>query len=157
MATAICKRCRAALQPARLQTAAGKSDSIGITVRDMPVLACPNGHRQFARQDFALRLVEHLVKEDEAGLPAGREKGLLFTHYHCGECGTELGKDAARRETFPLEVSLAGFEPFRVELTAPLYRCPKCSREQLHSLEEVRKATPPALAEAFRAADIPPG
>jgi DNA-directed RNA polymerase subunit RPC12/RpoP len=157
MATAICKRCRAQTEPARLETAAGKSDSIGITIHDMPVLACPNGHRQFVKQDFALKLVEHLVKEDEAGLPAGREKGLIFTHYHCGACGEELGKDAARRETFALEVSLPDYAPFRVEVTAPLYRCPKCSKEQLHSLEEVRKATPPALAEAFRAADIPPG
>ena len=157
MATAICKRCRAQAEPSRLETAAGKSDSISVTLRGMPVLACPNGHRQFVKQDFALKLVEHLVKEDEAGLPAGKEKGLIFTHYYCGECGAELGKSAERRETFPLEVSLPEFEPFRVELTAPLYRCTKCSREQLHSLEEVRKATPPALAEAFRAADIPPG
>ena len=157
MATAICKRCRAQTGPARLDTAAGASDPVALRLHDMPVLACPSGHRQFVGPDFALKLVEHLVKEDEAKLPAGREKGLLFTHYHCGECGAELGKDAERRDTFPLEVSLPGLQPFRVELTAPVYRCPKCAREQLHSLEEVRKHTPPALAEAFRAADIPPG
>jgi DNA-directed RNA polymerase subunit RPC12/RpoP len=157
MATAICKRCRAPAEPARLDTAAGTSDPVALRVRDMPVLACASGHRQFVRQDFALKLVEHLVKEDEAKLPAGKEKGLIFTHYHCGKCGAELGKDAERRETFPLQVALPGFAPFRIELTAPVYRCPQCAREQLHSLEEVRKHTPPALAEAFRAAEIPPG
>jgi DNA-directed RNA polymerase subunit RPC12/RpoP len=156
MATRSCTRCRSQTEPARLDTAAGESEPVGIRLRDMPVLACPNGHRQFIEPAFALKLVEHLVKEDEAGLPAGKEKGLVFTHYHCGACGTELGKDAERRETFPLEVSLPEYGRFRVELTAPVYRCPKCSREQLHSLEEVRKHTPPALAEAFRAAEIPP-
>ncbi|HEX6317483.1 MAG TPA: hypothetical protein VFZ84_01325 [Burkholderiales bacterium] len=157
MTTRTCTRCRAQTEPARLDTAAGRSDPVAFCLHDMPVLACPNGHRQFIEPGFALKLVEQLVKEDEAGLPAGKEKGLIFTHYYCGACGAELGKDAERRETFPLDVSLPDYHPFRVEVTAPVYRCPKCSREQLHSLEQVRKATPPALAEAFRAADIPPG
>lgn len=54
------------------------------------------------------------------------------------------------------DVALVDFEPFRVELTVPVYRCKKCSREQLHSLKEVRSRTPEALAQAFRAAGIPP-
>jgi len=54
-------------------------------------------------------------------------------------------------------MALADLAPFRVELSAPVYRCPSCSREQLHSLKEVRKRTPAALAQAFQAADLPPG
>ena len=46
--------------------------------------------------------------------------------------------------------------PFRVALTAPVYRCPACARDQVHSLNEVRKRTPEALTHVFQAAGIPP-
>lgn len=156
MATRACTRCRAETAPAVLESAAGESQPVAVALRDMPVLACPSGHRQFVEPQFARKLVEHLLHEDEAKLPAGEEKGLLFKHYHCRECGAELAKQSDHRETFPFDIALPDYQAFRVELTAPVYRCPKCSREQLHSLKEVRSHTPEALAEAFRAAQIPP-
>ncbi len=48
-------------------------------------------------------------------------------------------------------------DPIGVDLTMPVYRCSACGKEQLHSLKEIRKLTPEALAHAFQAADIPPG
>lgn len=156
MATRTCTRCRARTEPAALESAAGESEPVSVKLRDMPVLTCPSGHRQFVQPEFARKLVEHLIEEDEAKLPAGEEKGLLFKHYHCGSCGAELAKQPDHRQTFPLDVALPDLRPFRVELTAPVYRCPKCSREQLHSLKEVRSHTPEALAQAFRSAEIPP-
>lgn len=155
MATRICARCRAEMNPAVLESAAGEAAPLTVRLCGMPVLSCSAGHRRFVRPQFALELAEHLIAEDEARIPAGEEKGLLFKHFYCS-CGAELGKDADHRETYGFDVALADAEPFRVELTAPVYRCPKCSREQLHSLKEVRSRTPAALAEAFRAAGIPP-
>lgn len=156
MNTRPCIRCRGTTHPAMLESAASESDTLALRIERMPVLACPAGHRQFVDPEFPLWLVEHLMEEDEAKLPSGRVEGMLFKHYRCGECGTDLAKTPSRRETFAFDVALHDLHPFHVELTAPVYRCPACAREQLHSLKEVRSSTPGVLAEAFRAAEIPP-
>jgi hypothetical protein len=152
-----CVRCRGTTRPAVLQHAAGEAAPLALMLQGMPILACEKGHRQFVHAEFPRWLAEHLIDEDEARLPAGEEQGLLLKHFRCGGCGSELQKQSERRETFPIEMALADLAPFRVELSAPVYRCPGCSREQLHSLKEVRKRTPAALAQAFQAADLPPG
>lgn len=152
-----CIRCRGETKPTVLKSAASESNSLALRIERMPVLTCPEGHRQFVTADFPRWLVEHLMDEDEAKLPSGREEGMLFKHYRCGKCGTDLAKEPERRETFGFDVALLDLEPFRIELTAPVYKCPKCSQEQLHSLKEVRSHTPQVLGEAFRAAEIPPG
>ena len=151
-----CVRCRGSTQPAVLESAAGEAAPLALMLQGMPILACAKGHRQFVHAEFPRWLVEHLVEEDETRLPAGEEQGLLRKHYRCGGCGAELQAQAERRETFPIDLTLGDLGPFRVELTAPVYRCPRCSREQLHSLKEVRKHTPAALAHAFKAAELPP-
>jgi hypothetical protein len=38
----------------------------------------------------------------------------------------------------------------------PVYKYTACGKEQLHSLKEIRKLTPTAMAHAFEAANIPP-
>lgn len=155
MATRICARCHTAMNPAVLDSAEGEAAPLTLRLCRMPVLSCSAGHRRFVRPQFARELVEQLMAADQARIPVGEEKGLLFKRYYCA-CGTELGKEADHRETYGFDVALADSEPFRVELTAPVYRCPKCARQQLHSLKELRSRMPQALAEAFRAAGIPP-
>jgi hypothetical protein len=156
MPTRACTRCRSNTEPAVLDRATGEAEPLALSVRGMPVLSCAQGHRQFVYPDFPRQLVEHLLEEDEAKLPAGKEKGLLFKHFLCGECGSELSPQPDHRETFPFDVRVGDLGQFKVELTAPVYRCPKCSRQQLHSLKDIRSHTPQALARAFQAADIPP-
>jgi hypothetical protein len=151
-----CVRCHGSTGADVLQSAAGEAGPIALTLEGMPLLACDKGHRQFLHADFPRRLLEHLLEEDEGRLPAGREQGLLIKHYHCGQCGARLGSQADHRETFRFDVSLEDTGPFRVALTAPVYRCPACSVEQVHSLKEVRHRTPEALTHAFQAAGIPP-
>ena len=136
--------------------AAGEAKALAIAIRDMPVLVCPKGHRQFAQREFPRRLLENLLKEEEAKLPAGKETGMIFKHFHCGICGAELESESARRQTYAVDVPLEDVAPIKVELTMPVYRCPNCEKEQIHSLNEIRKQTPEALAHAFQAADIPP-
>lgn len=157
MDTRPCTRCRSTTKPTVLESTASESDSLALRIERMPVLTCPEGHRQFVSPEFPRWLVEHLMDEDEAKLPSGREEGMIFKHYRCGECGADLAKEPERRETFAFDVELLDLQPFHVELTAPVYRCPKCSREQLHSLKEVRKLTPEALVHAFKEAGISSG
>jgi len=150
-----CIQCRSETEITAVDAAAGEAKTLTIAVKEMPVAACARGHRQFVHPEFPLRLVEHLIDEDEVKLPAGEEKGLLVKHYHCAGCGAELAPQPDHRHTFTVDVALADLSPFRVELTMPVYRCPSCDKEQLHSLKEIRKYTPEALAQAFKAAGIP--
>jgi hypothetical protein len=151
-----CVRCRADTGSEVLESAAGEAGPIALALEGMPVLACAKGHRQFVHPEFPRWLLEHLLDEDEGRLPAGREEGLLLKHFHCGGCGARLHGQADHRETFRFDVALGDTGPFHVSLTAPVYRCPACSREQVHSLKEVRRRTPEALTHAFQAAGIPP-
>lgn len=156
MAFRSCVRCRASTGSDVLDSAAGEAGPIALTLEGMPILACPKGHRQFLHPQFPRQLLEHLLEEDEGRLPAGEEQGLLRKHYHCGACGARLEAQPDHRETFRFDLALDDADPFRVALTAPVYRCPACSKEQVHSLKEVRKRTPEALTQAFQAAGIPP-
>lgn len=156
MTSRTCLRCHSTTAADVLESAAGESGLVALTVERMPILACAKGHRQFLHPEFPRWLLEH-VEEDEERLPAGQEQGLLRKHYHCGECGSLLETQTAHRETFRFDMALGDASPFRVALTAPVYRCPACSREQLASLKEIRKRTPQALSQAFQAAGIPPG
>jgi hypothetical protein len=151
-----CARCRAETERAVIDRTTGEADPLAIAIRGMPILACPHGHRQFVHHEFPRRLLARLLEEDEAKLPAGEEKGVLFKQFRCGNCGTELAPTPDHRETFAVDVALQDLSPFKVELTMPVYRCPECEREQIHSLKEIRKHTPEALAHAFQAAEIPP-
>lgn len=151
-----CVRCHGATRSSVLERAAGDAGPIALQVESLPILACDQGHRQFLHADFPRRLLEHLLDEDEGRLPAGKEQGLLIKHYHCGQCGARLNAQADHRQTFRFDVALDGSEAFRIALTAPVYRCPACSREQVHSLRDVRRRTPEALTRVFQAAGIPP-
>lgn len=152
-----CRRCRNATRISIIQAAEGEVDPLKLTVRKFPIATCTEGHRQFVRAEFPAQLVDHLTRKDEPELPAGEEKGLLRKHYLCESCGAELEPKPDHKHTFSIDVALPELDPVRVELTMPVYKCSNCGKEQLHSLKEVQKLTPAALAHAFQAADVPPG
>jgi len=151
-----CPRCRGETETTLVDKATGEAKALAIAIHGMPVLVCAKGHRQFAHREFPRWLLEGLLKEEEAKLPAGRETGMLFKHFHCGDCGAELESRPDHSQTYTVDVPLEDTARIKVELTMPVYRCHNCEKEQIHSLKEVRKQTPEALAHAFQAADIPP-
>lgn len=152
--TRSCTTCHCETALCRLEPFSGEEKALAVTIHGLTALACANGHRQFLRADFALELLDHLVEKDEAGLPAGEEKGLLFKHFMCADCGQELQPKPDHRHTFAIEPGIADHPGLRVDLTIAVYRCGGCGKEQLHSLKEVRKLTPAALAHAFKSAGL---
>ena len=156
MTTRNCERCRGETELTMVESVHGESDPLRITLQSLPLLHCAEGHRQFIRPEFGAELLEHLIQEDEPELPAGEVKGLIRKKYLCESCGEELEPKPDHRHTFSIEVPLDDIAPLGVALSMPVYRCSACSKEQLHSLKEVRKLTPAALAEVFKNADIPP-
>ena len=144
----------APLQASTLAEFSGDEAPLQITLRGMPALRCAHGHTYFARPDFPLWLMQHLVEEDEAKLPAGDAKGLLFKRYACHDCGKDLAAKEDHRHSFHVPVTYPGIAPFSVGISMPVYRCTGCGKEQLHSLAELRKLTPAALVHAFKGAGI---
>lgn len=151
-----CDQCRGETEMTVIGFADGESDPLRIRLKDFPLLRCQQGHRQFVRPHFGAELLQHLTEEDEPGLPAGEVKGLFKKQYLCESCGEELEPKPDHRHTFSISVKLEELDAFGVDLSMPVYKCSACGREQLHSLKEVRKLTPTAMAHAFDAAGIPP-
>ena len=156
MTSTSCNQCHAETEITIVNFADGEADPLRIRLKEFPLRSCPEGHRQFVRPEFAAELLQHLTEEDEPELPAGEEKGLIMKKYLCESCGEPLEAKPDHRHTFSIEVELDGLDPFGVDLTMPVYNCSACGKEQLHSLKEVRKLTPAAMAHAFEAANIPP-
>ena len=156
MTSTSCNQCRAETEVVIVNFADGEADSLRIRLKEFPLRSCPEGHRQFVRPEFAAELLQHLTEEDEPALPAGEEKGLIMKKYLCESCGEPLEPKPDHRHTFSIEIKLEDLDAFGVDLSMPVYNCSACGKEQLHSLKEVRKLTPAAMAHAFEAADIPP-
>jgi len=156
MTSPSCNRCHAETEITIVNFADGEADPLRIRLKEFPLRQCPEGHRQFVRPDFAIELLQHLTEEDEPNLPAGEEKGLIMKKYLCESCGEALEPKPDHRHTFSIDIMLADLDRFGVDLSMPVYKCSACGKEQLHSLKEVRKLTPAAMAHAFEAADIPP-
>ncbi|MCP4877129.1 MAG: hypothetical protein GY896_16855 [Gammaproteobacteria bacterium] len=156
MTSTSCNRCRAATEIIVVNFADGEAGPLRIRLKEFPLRACVERHHQFVRPDFAVELLRHLTEEDEPQLPAGEEKGLIMKKYLCESCGEALEPKPDHRHTFSIEVSLVDLDPFGVDLSMPVYKCSTCDKEQLHSLKEVRRLTPAAMAHAFEAANIPP-
>jgi DNA-directed RNA polymerase subunit RPC12/RpoP len=149
-----CRTCHGDTALRRLDAISGEDRPLGVTLRGLPVLECGRGHRQFVTPDFALDALNHLTEEDEAQLPAAATRGVLFKHFLCADCGTELEPKPDHAHTFTVELSLPGTPPFQAELRMPVYHCAACSKDQLHSLKEIRDRTPAALARAFKAGGL---
>lgn len=156
MSLTSCNQCHAETEVKIVNYADGDSDPLRIRLKEFPLRTCPDGHRQFVRPEFPIELLQHLTEQDEPHLPHGHEKGLLMKKYLCEDCGAELEPKPDHKHTFSVELELHDLTPFGVDLTMPVYKCTGCGKEQLHSLKEIRKLTPAAMAHAFEAANIPP-
>lgn len=149
-----CPVCHTLLSVKDLPEAVGTEGPMRITLRKMPALFCTTTHRHFVHPDFPLWLMTHLRDEDESKLPAGQAKGFLVKRYLCSQCGKDLEAKEDHRHAFSVRLAFASTPEFEVEISMPVYKCTGCLREQLHSLEEVRKLTPGALVQAFHAAGL---
>ncbi|QJR15731.1 hypothetical protein [Usitatibacter palustris] len=149
-----CPVCHTPLALIALADQVGEEKPMRITLSGMPALECEKKHRYFVHAEFPLWLMTHLVDEDEAKLPAGRAKGFLIKHYVCTECGKDLAPKEDHRHAFRARESYKSTPEFDVEISMPVFKCVGCGREQLHSLDEVRKLTPAALVQCFKAAGL---
>ncbi len=151
-----CPLCKAVVEPEVLNEINGEEGRLAVSVYGMPVLHCSNGHRFFSHPDFPLMLLDWLEQSGKK-LPVSATKGTLIKKHVCAECGDLLSGPDDQRHSFRLPVDLPETSPFEIELTMPVHRCPRCRKEQMHSMKEVRNHAPAALAHAFKSAQITAG
>jgi hypothetical protein len=148
-----CAMCRGAVTLQKIDKVAGESGPLGIVVEGMPALKCGKGHAGPVHPDFLLWLMGEL-RQREAGLPAGEEKGLVFKKYLCA-CGKELPAKPERRQAWPFELAYPDAPGFKATLEMPLYKCPGCGKEQLRSQGEARKSLSLAMVAVCDRAGFP--
>ena len=148
-----CYLCRRATVTEILGPVSAEDKPFTLTLLDLPVQICENGHRHFAHSKMALQHLVRLTEERAASVPNCREKGLLFKRASCVDCGARLARAAAQRQTFHVHIDLTETAAFGIDVTAPLYRCRRCGKKHL-ARKELQWRAPGAMVKALRSAGV---
>lgn len=149
-----CPLCEAPLAARKLAEVMGDEAPMRVTIRWLPVLSCDAPHRYFIEQPFPIWLLNAMLGEEIARIPAGAESGLVFRKYRCGGCGAMLPASGAERRAYVSHLAWKDGPEFAVEVSMPVCRCTGCGREQVRSAAELAKLLPSALVHAFKAAGL---
>ena len=139
-----CARCSGACEVKVLGSVSGEDGPLKITVNGMPALVCVKDHKAPVHGDFMIWLIQEL-RSRESQFAAGKEQGMLFKKYACGDCGKELAGKPERRQALEFELAYSGTQAFRTAVELPLYRCTGCGKEQLRSAKDLRSHIPAAI------------
>ena len=131
-----CSKCSDPNELKTLPSVTGLDGPLQLTVLEMPVFACAKKHKAPVHRDFMLWLIGE-IRAREAQIAAGKEEGMIFKKYLCGECGKELASKSERRQAFAYELKYEELAPFKIQLEMPLYKCTGCGKEQIRSTKQL--------------------
>ena len=152
-ATPRCYRCRRATVTEILGPLSAEDARFTLTVVDLPVQICENGHRNFAHSEIALQHLVRLTEQRAASMPVCRETGVLFKRAACTSCGVRLARAADQDQTLRVQVNLTETAAFGIDVTSPVYRCCRCGKKHL-SRKELQRRAPAAMVKALRSAGV---
>ena len=142
-----CEVCGSELRPVPVERVSGADGEVEIVFLGTPSLACPQGHeRKYINPNFGAELAEAVADK----IPKTTAKGIVSKRHSCSSCGAPLEPAAAQIGTIGIPLQLTRGGPFRLEIRAPLLRCPSCRHEQMKS--ELEPQAFEAMANAFGAA-----
>ncbi len=151
-----CSKCQGPMDAVELAPFTGEHGGVTVTVRQMPAVQCPQGHRRFLYPAFAALLMDLVKEPQQYGRAAEAvKKGLFKKHYHCAACDRELPADAAGTKSLELTATLKHADPFSVAVEVPVHRC-ACGQESVRARGEVADLAFKAIGHAYRAVDIHP-
>jgi len=141
----------------RLRTLAateGEEHGVRMQIDGMPVMECAQGHKRFVAPEFAVKLMEALLKDSHL-VPVGpaTQRGLLRKRYCCPECSQELQGSSNPIATRRV-LELGGLDAFGVRVEMPKLRCRACGRDYVPPGDVVFGNLMEASAHAFRAAAV---
>lgn len=151
-----CKVCKGEMQLHALGAMAGEEHGVRMSIEGMPAMQCPEGHKRFVAPDFAVKMMQALLADEQlTPLDAAAQKGLLKKRYVCPQCSQPLDGAAGSVETKRV-LELDGLEAFGVHVELPKYHCAACGRDAVPPEKAVVDGLMKASANAFRAADVSP-
>lgn len=152
-----CSKCKGEMSPGIHEPFHGEEGGLRVTIHDMPYVACAEGHKRFVNVAFAAELLDLLRSPATfEGIPAATKKGLFRKSYHCPDCARELPESHTGSRSQELVAELGKAQPFRVELSIPVYKCGSCGEEHIRSVDETATLAFKATDHAYRAIDIHP-
>lgn len=152
-----CKECKGEMRLGTLDAMAGEDQSVRVKIEGMPAMQCAEGHKRFVAPDFAVKMMNALLADEQlVALDAAKEKGLLRKRYCCPKCGQELGAAGAGSVQAERRLELPGLTAFGVQVELPKLRCASCSVESIPPEKAVVDRLMKATASAFRSAGVSP-
>jgi uncharacterized protein with PIN domain len=152
--TTRCHVCEGEMRLRTLAPTEGEEHGVRMQIDGMPVMECAQGHKRFVAPDFAVKLMEALVKDSQL-VPVGpaTQRGMLRKRYCCPECSQEL-QDSANPIEARRVLELSGLDAFGVRVEMPKLRCSACGRDYVPPGDVVFGNLMQASAHAFRAAAV---
>jgi hypothetical protein len=152
-----CSKCKGEMSMNIHEPFHGEEGGLKLTVRDMPYVACAQGHKRFVNVAFAAELLD-LLRSPETfrDIPAATKKGFFKKSYLCPDCARELPDLPTGHQTQELVAELDKAQPFKVVVQIPVYKCGGCSKEHIRSAEETGTLAFKATDHAYRSIDIHP-
>jgi len=151
-----CALCKRPMELGVLPVLAGDEESCRITLGNVPVMVCAEGHKRLLYSNFVMELMDTLAQPETAGLRVGEKRGIFRKRFRCIKCSSDIQGGHTAIAEFRASLRLRDMtDSVSVALTAPVMRCSSCGGEQLadeRSLMQVFKA----LTRAFRSADVRP-
>jgi DNA-directed RNA polymerase subunit RPC12/RpoP len=149
-----CARCSSPSALKTLPSVSGENGPLKLTVLELPVLACAKNHNAPVHRDFMLWLIRE-IRAREAEIAAGKQEGMVFKKYLCGDCGKELPAKPGRRQAFSYELKYEELAPFKLEIDMPFYKCSGCGKEQVRSTKDLHGHVAQAIVGVNDAAGFP--
>jgi len=145
-----CSVCKKSVEQTVMPLVSGEESSYHVSMKNVPIVQCPDGHKRLLHPDFAMRMMDSMA----AGIPAGKRRGFLWKRTTCGQCGSDIPPDQTRTKEYQVSLELIEVsEATTAVLSAPVFRCAKCGMEQIAGENELMHVFK-ALARALKSADI---
>ncbi len=152
-----CSKCKGEMSPGIHESFHGAEGGLRVTIRDMPYVACAEGHKRFVSVAFAGELLDLLRSPGMfQDIPAATKKGLFRKSYLCPDCARELPESPTGQREQEVSAGLGRVQPFKVVLSIPVYKCGGCGMEHIRSAEETGTLAFKATDHAYRSIDIHP-
>ena len=151
-----CALCKGPVSQSVLPVLAGDEHSCRVTLSNVPIMICPEGHKRLLNSNFVMDLMDTFARPETAGLLVGEKRGIFRKSFRCAKCASDIRAEDAAIAEYKANLKLGDMtEPVGIVLTAPVMRCGACGNDQLadeSGLMQVFKA----LTHAFRSADVRP-
>jgi hypothetical protein len=151
-----CALCNKPMQPDVVPALTGHEESSRITLGNVPIMVCADGHKRLLYASFVTEIMDTLARPETAGLQVGEKRGIFRKRFRCIKCASDIQADHTAIAEFSASLKLRDMtSAVSVALTTPVMRCSACGNQQLpdeSSLMELFKA----LTHAFRSADVRP-